>query len=295
MNQEDGKAQIVPCALHRDSNNRQNLNPDLMRVDESGCVIDDLEKLACLVEGKAIQAANWYLARKAVPKLFSQWIRGLAILGITAGGLITVLQSIDPQAGWGHNGFVVLAVAGALLGLDKYFGFSTAWMRYINAQLKIHQLLAEFQMDWAQLRQQSGDEATAEQEQVMLERIKVFRMAILKQVEQETQEWMNEFRNSIAQLDKETQQRTEALRPGGVAVAVSNAEGIDQGTLKLFVDATSRGAFQGDHTTIKSLMPGAYTIRVEGTRGGQPVNASGNVTVAAGTTVPVTLTLPAAT
>ena len=58
---------------------------------DEGCVATDLERLCCLLEAKTLDAIDWYLRRKRKPKLWSQWLRALAIITGILGGLIPVI------------------------------------------------------------------------------------------------------------------------------------------------------------------------------------------------------------
>src|SRR6185503_9882880 len=42
---------------------------------------------------------------------------------------------------------VLLAVALLFIAIDRFFGFSTAWMRYISAELQLKQLKETFELD----------------------------------------------------------------------------------------------------------------------------------------------------
>lgn len=43
---------------------------------------------------------------------------------------------------------IVLGIAAGLVMLDRFFGFSTAWVRYISTELHLRQILDEFRLDW---------------------------------------------------------------------------------------------------------------------------------------------------
>ena len=49
---------------------------------------------------------------------------------------------------------VALAIAVAMVGLDRFFGFSSAWARYMATGQAILAALNEFRLDWQQASSQ---------------------------------------------------------------------------------------------------------------------------------------------
>jgi len=46
-------------------------------------------------------------------------------------------------------GYILIALGGDLFLFDRYFGFSTSWMRYMTAQMALQRNLEKFQLSWA--------------------------------------------------------------------------------------------------------------------------------------------------
>lgn len=104
------------------------------------------------VMAQAEAAINWYLKGKQRKRAGASNIRVLAIvLGTAAAFLPTVGELLISQWGEIHIGtgwtVVLLGVAGALLLMDRFYGFTSGWMRYIVAELQIRQIRDEFQLD----------------------------------------------------------------------------------------------------------------------------------------------------
>lgn len=167
----------------------------------------ELEKLRTQVEHIAQITIDWYLRRKERESKWSRWLRLAAIVFTTIGGLMPIVQGFNffPNILIGQAGYVCLALAAACVGCDHFFGFSTAWMRFMTTEAALQHDLAEFQMDWFLLLSEQGKEqpdATMTKRQ--LERLKIFRLQILKQVRAEMQVWVNEFHSILLQLEHNT-------------------------------------------------------------------------------------------
>ena len=118
----------------------------------------------------ASDAIDWYIYAKKKKKKGARIIRVLSIILAALAAILPTLSELFQQkdgtplirAGWTT---VALGVAGALLLLDRFFGFSSAWIRYIVAELQIKQLNEEFQMDWETERAGwQGNSPTREQD-----------------------------------------------------------------------------------------------------------------------------------
>ena len=88
-----------------------------------------LAKLYRYAEGRAIEATDWYLQDKRGKRIWSRGLRLLAILLVTAGALQPLLDAAAPGPSRTAWGYVLLALAAACIGLDRFFGLSSGWMR----------------------------------------------------------------------------------------------------------------------------------------------------------------------
>jgi peptide chain release factor 2 len=88
-----------------------------------------LAKLYRYAEGRAIEATDWYLQDKRGKRIWSRGLRLLAILLVTAGALQPLLDAAAPGPSRTAWGYVLLALAAACIGFDRFFGLSSGWMR----------------------------------------------------------------------------------------------------------------------------------------------------------------------
>lgn len=261
-----------------------NLSPSIARMYEH-------------VQGKTVEAIAWYMNRKRWRGMLSQGLRFGAILFASVGSLVPLLQAADlwPKGAnqMGQLGYVGFALAAGCVALDRFFGLSTAWMRYITSAFTLQRALAEFQLDWAILQVKLGGRPpTREQAEQMLIRLKDFRSAVLQVIERETQSWVAEFQSNLAELYRVSRSRNDAMEPGVLDVNVSNAAAIE-GELVVSVDGAVRDRFRGSRTQIPGVLPGHHIVLVQARVGGVPVEISGTAHVPPGAVGTVTLALPA--
>jgi hypothetical protein len=246
----------------------------------------------------ADEAIAWYVDAKNRKRLYARGIRVLAIvLGATAALLPTVSEIIENTwdtservipAGWTA---VLLGIVGALLLMDRFFGFSTGWMRYIDAELKLRQITQEFQLDWeAERAVLRGDEPTREQALAMLARCKAFATQVNTIIRDETSAWIKEFERAISQIDESVKAKPVISEPGALNLTVTNGDLADHGW-ELSLNGATAERHQGKTAAKRSLIPGRHEITVSGTIGGKTVQAAKVVTVPAGDTCTESVTL----
>jgi hypothetical protein len=167
----------------------------------------DLKTLRKEVETEATEAINWYLQHKKAKAKGSKYLRVFSIIFIFIGGISPILQGLE----WLNlqdcqYGYIALALAAVCIALDKFFGFSSSWMRYMMTEIKLQKALANFQTDWMLIWTEVKDNTpTAEQHRQLLQRIKEFRLNILTEIEHETKMWTHEFQSNLSQLERITE------------------------------------------------------------------------------------------
>jgi hypothetical protein len=110
--------------------------------DWTGDVGQHLETLRAYAEAKIHNELSWYVDKKAGRAKTSQRLRFSAVVLSILGGLVPLLIAMfggQPSWHWlsllgdvrfGQLGYVFLAITGGLILLDRYFGYSTGWMRF---------------------------------------------------------------------------------------------------------------------------------------------------------------------
>jgi len=253
-----------------------------------------LNQLCKQVENKAVETINWYIKRKQYQCVMSKILRFFAILLVLIGGLYPILLSID-ELGLPKNaqyGYIAFAIAAACLSLDKFMGFSSSWVRYMQTAFYLQKALAEFQADWVLMwAEVKNDSLDFKQQKKLLCRLKAFHTEIHAEIEHELQMWVNEFQKSLALLQKDTQAKRETSRPGIMELTVTNAKHAQHG-LNVKVDNLTVAHMTGELLQIGHLLPGQHHVIVHGTVDGKEVQAYGAVDIVANETVELELSLP---
>ncbi len=160
-------------------------------------------------EKHALDAIEWYLLSKRQKKFWAQGLR-LGTIGLTAlAGLLPIISEIFQSTLSPAWASVALGSAGVVLAIDKFCGYSSAWMRFIAAEHQIRQSLHEFQMDY-ELEQAGWDNAqpSVEQTQKILSRCKAFLFQVDAIIRQETDQWLAEFQDALKQIDSGAKAKT---------------------------------------------------------------------------------------
>ncbi|HEX6829384.1 MAG TPA: SLATT domain-containing protein [Burkholderiales bacterium] len=257
------------------------------------------------VEDHATGVIDWYLKAKHSKRIFARAYRtGALILDGMAGLLPMFAQmhlgaSVNPDSHWAILlplveqpawASVFLGLAALLVLLDRFFGCSTAWMRFITTEHQVRQALHEFQID-CDIEQASwqGGQPDAGQVQAALQRCKAFVVKVDDMVRAETDRWVSEFQDAIKQVDEMAKARAALAETGAVNVSVTNGDRAEGGW-HLSVDGSPPTTHSGTQATLGALTPGLHTITVSGTVDGKPRSASKAVTVLAGKAAEVPFT-----
>src|ERR1043165_5024698 len=253
-------------------------------------------------EAHANDSIDWYGRKKHNKAVMSRLLRGLAIVFTSLGGLTPIISAL----GWstvqmprvmldlnvGQLGYLFLGLAAASIGFDRFFGFSSGWMRYITTKMTMERMISEFRMDWAMMVAKLGGKSpTTDQVQLMIQRIKEFLVGINTHVEQETQTWVSEFKTNLTEIEKTATTQRESARPGAIDITVTNGMDTEDG-FTVALDGMEVKRIRGTKYQIGYVPPGPHKIAVTGTIKGESLDASELANVAPGEIAKVTLALP---
>jgi hypothetical protein len=269
-----------------------------------------LQEVLKYVEQEAKKAIDWYWRNKRGKSFLSRWVQFCAVVLTSAAAIVPIIgqllgKEVLKNGLWAS---LLVGLAAALLALDKAFGFSSGWARYILAATNIRKSLEEFRMDWASLAAKACPNPTPEQVQALIQRAKEFRIAVEMIVLQETRDWVTEFQNNIAQLDKDvtaqfaalkaqTEKAAQGSQPGSLQLTVPNADKCDGAKIEITLEdptgTIAEEAVTGSKTWARlNLAPGQYRVSVKATAGGKPVSASAAVIVKPAEMVQAQISLP---
>jgi len=274
---------------------------------------ESLDEIYGYVLAEASKSIQWYWKNKKAKALLSRWIRFLVWVLAAVAGLLPIVGSLFVSADKHSNltnglwPSLLLGIAAALLGLDKGFGYSSGWARYVLTATNIRKSLEEFRLDWTALRAKAGNQLTSDGVAPLIERARQFRADIEALVLQETKDWITEFQSTMAQMEKDVatqisnlkaqvdktiKDREAASRPGFVQVTIKDPNNRSaNASLKATLFDTNNQAVPSVKQlpmtlptwTSPFVSPGLYHIKIEGTVNNAPFDPqTRDVTVRSG-------------
>jgi hypothetical protein len=257
---------------------------------------ESLQKVADYVAGEGEEAISWYLHKKGAKRLRAQGLRFLAITATALAGLIPLLAEIFTTDGkpeiapaWAS---VALLLAAASVGLDRFFGYSSAWMRFLTTEMQIRHALHDFLLDWeTRCAAWEGKSDPGPQEaEAGLKRCKEFLAEVNDLLKAEMDTWVAEFSAALTDIDKAAKAQAEVMRMGAANVTVTNGEHCVDGW-RLSIDSGSEETHRGKTAALRNLMPGSHTVTVRGRIADKDLQAETAFSVAAAQVATVELTL----
>jgi hypothetical protein len=186
-----------------------------------GPAIADLDwstenRIAALAElfgrtnGYSLRTEEWYAAKRRAKR---PWGRALRVGAIALGAVAAILPVISEiYSGDGRPpvapawSTVALILAATLIGLDRYFGFSAAWMRFMAAELRLARRRHEFEYKWQAQKVRVGTDVSDEELATFLDLSGELTRAVDQTVSDETEGWIEEFRSSLDRVEQGVRQ-----------------------------------------------------------------------------------------
>jgi hypothetical protein len=181
---------------------------------------NSLRQLHEYVENEASRQIDWYYHKKIWKTRMSSTLRCVAIVLFVLGGLVPIVKAtLPPKAvtdmpfDFGQAGYLLIGVAAGCMGLDRFFGFSSGWIRYMTTALALEKSREEFRLTWTgQMSKLRGNPPDQDQIAQLILTCTAFSLAIKSQVEQETKAWVTEFQSNLAQLQKDLQAKADETK-----------------------------------------------------------------------------------
>jgi len=163
--------------------------PSLQRPNWNDDSLKAVEILRKNAEERWVEVHKWYLREKSRKARWSKGLRILAIILGIAGAIIPILSPMIADILDARWGYVLLAAGAGALAFDKAFGFSTAWMRYMRAAMKLIAIRDEWFYEWER------EHASAQpiDPRSSLELVERFSRRTNEVLTGETEAWINEF------------------------------------------------------------------------------------------------------
>jgi hypothetical protein len=191
---------------------------------------DYLEKIYLFAVGNAEKNISWYSTRAKPNQWYAQRIRFFAILFVAVAGIVPLVITALPDGVAAPKlveiSYIFIGIAAFLIGVDKFFGYSSSWMRYITTQMALETLLAKFRYDWAIESVKASGKLDADTCKPLLILAKNFAADIQSKMENETAQWATELRNNLTETEKKAvlPSRDEPNKPPKITNLTANPQ-----------------------------------------------------------------------
>ena len=189
--------------------------PELPVLDWSaGASFGSLTELFRRAERQVLTAVDWYLVRRKANSRWSRRLRAIALLLASGGVVVPLVHSAAPHLLSAEWGYVLLAGSAASVLFDRFFGFSSSWMRFVQAEMALQQALSTAQFDWvAAVAALRGAEPSDAQREELLGVIRQLCATSLQTIQDETTTWIADLSAGLEELNRSAS--TSGLQPGG--------------------------------------------------------------------------------
>ena len=173
---------------------------------EAEKLAEPLDQLCAYAKNQAQQSIDWYFRKRQLRRHFCRIFRLSAILLTAFAGLLPMINDIVGSQKALHPlcAAVALGVAATLILLDRFYGFTNGWIRYLLTARQLIEALEAFHFEVERHKLSWGNpEPTPEQATMLLEQIWQFHKKALGIVNDETKGWAAEFTEAIKQLDEQ--------------------------------------------------------------------------------------------
>ncbi len=170
--------------------------------------MESLKSVYQYVSDHAVSAMHWYLTKKKNKRFWARFLRVWAIILTALAGLLPVLSQLYTKGGKAiiHPAWatVLLIIAATFIALDRFFGFTNSWIRFISAEIKIKTRHEYFQLSWQiKLDSLEGKIPSVEQTNELLKFCIDFLYEVNEIIIEEMEEWKQNFETAIKKIDAE--------------------------------------------------------------------------------------------
>jgi hypothetical protein len=228
--------------------------------------LDSVKKLRDIVADKIDMTARWYMSGKNGRRIFCRSARvGAMVLATLAAAQPTIAEIYREQKQiWFQPGIATIfaLAAAALLLLDRFFGASTSWVRYMTAALALNDLRDEFENAWRLETATWGEqEPTVDQTKHAVSLLYGFILRVNEIVRNETEAWKAEFQSALQQVEEYAKTAPRKVEQSGLKVVITNFDKVDD-AWKISVNGGAWESVMGAEKTF-SLTPGQTQFVVE--------------------------------
>jgi len=189
---------------------------------------------------RAQSRIDWYDKKGSERARVSKRLRWWALMLFSAGTIAPILLTFVTKLStayqersfvevskfpWTELGFVFLALAGALIVFDQFFGASSSWLRFRQTQVRLEAMLEEFRYAWISLMARSGGVlGVTVNPDDFVKLAHEFSTKIQAIAEEETKAWADEYRAALDRFDQNPDLKVKLNKQGEGAAATGGAE-----------------------------------------------------------------------
>lgn len=148
----------------------------------------------------------WYQRKSAVNGKLSKSFRLITIIFGGIGILCPLFDSLSllgvTDGTFSKLGYIFFGLAGIFLILDRFYGWSTGWMRFMSTLLRLEKLKRQFELKWLNETFIKTQENSTARNEELAQIILTFINDVDNEVERETDIWVQEFQTSLAALEQ---------------------------------------------------------------------------------------------
>jgi SMODS and SLOG-associating 2TM effector domain 2 len=148
----------------------------------------------------AHQARQWYVDRHEAKRRWGRTLRLFAILMGVIAVIVPILAQLWSEVPPGLS-TVAIALGAVFISLDRFFGASAGWMRFIQAEQRLTERLSRFEFDWAAIQLASTDPTDSAALSAHLDLVRGLVEDVQRIVADETSMWIEEFNNGLALVE----------------------------------------------------------------------------------------------
>lgn len=211
---------------------------------------------------KAQGNIDWYTRNARIKKRRAQIIRLLSLSLLGIGSVTPVLLDLYPEINIPTSIATLIIAAGTgLIALDRFWGYSTGWMRFLTTEMRIKMLLESFEYDWYTLINRFDVKQPGLTES-LITRCATLRDQINSIVQEETNSWVEEFRASLRTYDISLKALSEGSQPGAINVIVECNAKDEEGWV-VVLDDKQKYERKGRHAALINIPAGQHRVSVQ--------------------------------
>ncbi|MBL7634810.1 SLATT domain-containing protein [Atlantibacter hermannii] len=204
-----------------------NIETQPIDIKELSSKTSDEDKLALLYQAAVNDAKEncaWYWRKIKTKSRLAFFIVMLIFAFIITGTCIQIMTSVSSAYAtqklyYTYIALCCFALATICLLIDRVFGWTTGWVRYVKTVTGMDNAFKEFESSWTGYYIKHSSHLTAVDVEWLCDEIKKFRTALAKLRSDETQAWAVQFGDALSQLstlakekDKEKQNEIERIQ-----------------------------------------------------------------------------------